>query len=204
MRAPLLIVVVPMALFFFFVMSSRELDAWSLAAGAVGASAVALFMFVRDDPPPHVVNWGRGAEGERKTEKALRRLERTGWTVEHDVQRDGRANFDHIVTGPPGVFLLETKNLTGTITFEAGILVARQFDDPDEVYKYRSLATRVRGQASDLSARIRTETGRRTWVTSVVVVWGHFLETHVQHDDVHYIAGDRLRAWLGSLPRTGS
>ena len=70
MRAPLLIVVVPMALFFFFVMSSRELDAWSLAAGAVGASAVALFMFVRDDPPPHVVNWGRGAEGERKTESA--------------------------------------------------------------------------------------------------------------------------------------
>jgi Nuclease-related domain len=194
--------VVPMVLFFLFVAGTRTLDAWSLAAGALMASAVALTIFVRDDPPPHVEHWRRGAEGERKTEKALRRLERRGWTVEHDIQREGRGNLDHVVKGPPGVFLLETKSPTGTITFESGILVARQFDDPDQVYHYRSLAPRARGEAKELSGRIKAETGRRTWVTSIVVVWGHFLESDVQHEDVHYIAGERLRPWLESLPRT--
>lgn len=202
MRTPLLIVVVPMFLFFVVVVLTRKLDRWSLAAGAVAASAMAMVMFVRDDPPQHVANWKRGAEGERRTARALRPLERRGWFVEHDVQREGRANFDHVVRGPRGVFLLETKNLAGTVSFEDGVLVARQFDDPDEVYRYTSLAQRVRGQASDVSARIRAETGRREWVTGVVVIWGHFPEGSATHDKVTYISGDRLASWLESFERS--
>jgi len=60
MRTPLLIVVVPMLLFVIAVMGSRRLDAWSLAAGAMLAAAIALVMFVRDEPPQHVAKWGRG------------------------------------------------------------------------------------------------------------------------------------------------
>jgi hypothetical protein len=202
MRGPLLHVVVPMFLFFWAVVLTRRLDRWSVAAGAMATSAIALIMFVRDDPPQHVANWKRGAEGERKTEKALRRLERKEWVVEHDVQRDGRANLDHVVRGPRGAFLLETKNLAGTIALEDGMLTARQFDDPDEVYRYASLAGRVRGQAKELSARIRSETGRPTWVTAVVVIWGHFPESYVELNNVTYIAGARLTSWLESFDRS--
>jgi hypothetical protein len=196
MRTPLLVVIVPMFIFFWGVSLTRKLDPWSLAAGAVMSAAIALVMFVRDDPPQHVANWGRGAEGERRTEKALRPLERKGWTVEHDIQRDGKANLDHVVRGARGVFLLETKNLAGTISFEDGCLVARQFDDPDEVYQYRTLASRVRGQASELSARIGQENGRGPWVSAVVVVWGHFPEGQIEHERVTYIHGEKLAAWL--------
>lgn len=97
MRAPLLAALAPMLLLVVAVISWRRLDPWSLAAGTVIATVVALFIFVRDDPPQHVQNWGRGAEGERKTERALRPLEKKGWTVEHDIQRGGRANLDHVV-----------------------------------------------------------------------------------------------------------
>src|SRR5215213_1957981 len=100
------------------------------------------------------------------------------------------------VRGPGGVFLLETKNLLGTITFEDGVLQARQFDDPDEVYKYTSLAARVRGQAAAVSERLRAETGRGVWVTGVVVIWGLFDQGVVEHEKVTYIAGDRLASWL--------
>jgi hypothetical protein len=196
MRAPLLVVVAPMFLFFWGVALSQTLDAWSVAAGAVAASAIGLIVFVRDDPPQHVANWRRGAEGERKTEKALRSLERSGWSVEHDLQREGRANLDHVVKGPRGVFLLETKNLAGTISFEDGCLTARQFDDPDEVYRYRTLAGRVRGQAMELSTRIGQSTGRRPWVNAVVVVWGHFPEGHIERDKITYINGEKLADWI--------
>jgi hypothetical protein len=202
MRAPLLVVVAPLFFFFWAVALTRRLDRWSLAAGAVGAAAVALVMMVRDDPPQHVKNWQRGAEGERKTAKALRRLERQGWVVEHDLQREGRANLDHVVRGPRGPFLLETKNVSGTIALENGVLTARQFDDPDEVFRYVSLAPRVRGQAKELSGRIRDETGRPAWVTAAVVIWGHFPEGLVQLDNVTYIGGERLASWLESFERS--
>ncbi|HUB36190.1 MAG TPA: nuclease-related domain-containing protein, partial [Solirubrobacteraceae bacterium] len=59
-------------------------------------------------------NWGLGAEGERRTERALRPLVRSGWSIVHDVEaRYG--NYDHIAVGPAGVFLLETKNLRGIV-----------------------------------------------------------------------------------------
>jgi hypothetical protein len=193
-----MIVIVPMFVFFWAVTLTRKLDPWSLAAGALMTSAVALFIFVRDDPPQYVAKWGRGAEGERRTERTLRPLERKGWTVEHDIQSEGRANLDHVLKGPLGVVLLETKNLAGTITFEEGVLVARQFDDPDEVYRYVSLAPRLRGQAKELSSRLLAETGRRTWVTAVAVIWGHFPAGRIEHEKVVYIRGDQLRDWLTS------
>ena len=196
MRAPLLMAVAPMFLFVLVTAATRKLDPWSFAAGAVGAVAVSLIMSVRDDAPQHVLNWRRGAEGERKTERALRRLERDGWVVKHDIQQEGRANLDHLVTGPRGIFLLETKNLSGTISVENGVLVARQFDDPNEIYRYRTLASRLRGQARDLSARLREETDRPTWVNAVAVIWGHFPEAFVEHENVTYIRGDKLSHWL--------
>jgi nuclease-like protein len=196
LRVPLLIVVSPMFAVFVFVVLFKPLDAWSVAAGVLAATGVAFISFTRDDPPQHVAKWGRGAEGERTTERALRHLEKQGWTVEHDLQRDGRANLDHVLTGPSGVFLLETKNLAGTISVEERVLVARQFDDPDEVYRYTTLASRLRGQASELSARLRAETGRRAWVNAAVVIWGHFPQGQAQSENVTYIAGDRLAAWL--------
>jgi hypothetical protein len=193
-------VVAPLFVFVVVVMLTHRLDGWSLATGAALATGMLFVIVVRDESPQHIQNWRRGAQGERKTERVLRPLERWGWTVEHDVQRGGRANLDHVVIGPAGVFLIETKNLAGTITVEDGVLVARQFDDPDEVYRFTTLALRVRGQAAEISGRIRASTGRRTWVRAVVVIWGHFPSARIEHDNVTYIRGDELREWLSSLP----
>jgi hypothetical protein len=195
-RWPLLIVVVPIFAFGIGVMLSHKIDRWSLAAGAAIAVGIAFSMYTLDEPPQHVRNWKLGAEGERRTATALKPLLRKGWTVEHDVQQQGKANLDHVLTGPPGVFLLETKNLAGTIGLEDGVLVARQFDDPDEIYRYRSLAPRMRGQAKEISARIQANSGRRTWVNAVAVIWGHFPQGLVTTENVTYIHGDRLAAWL--------
>src|SRR4051794_15249373 len=40
------------------------------------------------------------------------------------------------------------------------------------------------GQAKELSARLRAETGHGAWVTAVAVVWGHFVDGHVEHENV--------------------
>jgi hypothetical protein len=196
MRTPLLVVLVPMFFVFWVIVFSRRLDPWSVAAGAIAATALALADFVRGDPPQHVQNWKRGAEGERKTEKALRPLEKRGWSVRHDIERPGRANMDHVVVGPRGQFVLETKNVSGTVSVEDGCLVVRLFDDPDETWRYRALAGRVKAQAAEVSRQLRHRSGRAPWVQPVVVVWGDFAQKLVEADNVVYVHGDHLRDWL--------
>jgi hypothetical protein len=63
-----------------------------------------------------VLAWQRGAIGEPETAKALAGLP-SWFVVLHDrkIPRSS-ANIDHIVIGPPGVFVIETKRLSGRLT----------------------------------------------------------------------------------------
>jgi hypothetical protein len=61
--------------------------------------------------------WRDGASGERATARLLRRLHRHGYAVFHDVAIPGTpANADHLLIGPPGVILVDSKRYTGQVT----------------------------------------------------------------------------------------
>jgi hypothetical protein len=63
-------------------------------------------------------NWQRGTQGERRTARQLNRLARHGWVVFHDLAvPDSRANADHLIIGPAGVFLADSKNWRGRLAF---------------------------------------------------------------------------------------
>ena len=68
--------------------------------------------------------YGRGADGEEATAEALTALVAQGWVVLHDVAWPGRrlANIDHVAVGPPGVFVIDSKNWSGRIAVEHGLL----------------------------------------------------------------------------------
>jgi hypothetical protein len=60
--------------------------------------------------------WRRGAAGERRTARLLRRLERDGYVSLHDLAIPGsRANVDHLVIGPTGVVVVDSKQYTGRV-----------------------------------------------------------------------------------------
>jgi hypothetical protein len=60
--------------------------------------------------------WRDGARGERATARRLRRLHRRGYAVFHDVAIPGTpANADHLVIGPAGVILVDSKRYAGTV-----------------------------------------------------------------------------------------
>jgi hypothetical protein len=62
----------------------------------------------------------KGAEGEETVARILSFLP-ANHTVLNDLQLDpGGPSFDHIVVSPSGIFVIETKNWTGTITFQNG------------------------------------------------------------------------------------
>jgi Nuclease-related domain len=61
--------------------------------------------------------WRDGARGERATGRLLRRLHRHGYAVFHDVAIPGTpANADHLLIGPAGVVLVDSKRYTGQVS----------------------------------------------------------------------------------------
>jgi hypothetical protein len=162
---------------------------------------IGLWVAFSDSPPAHIENWLRGAEGERKTERALGGLGSSGWIFAHDVQT-ARGNRDHVACGPGGVFLLETKRPGGEVTVEAELVRVQRIDDPDLGYDMSRLGSRLRREAMTLSAELQAETGRRSWVQGVVVFWAEFPQRVVESNRIVYVHGDELRSWLASRPRT--
>jgi hypothetical protein len=108
----------------------RRRDAWLTVAFALAAAAAALVAFgiARDRlillpaavvlallawkyrPRPDPERWLRGAAGEMATARVLARLPGRRWAVLHDRRVPGsRANLDHVVIGPTGVWLVDSK-----------------------------------------------------------------------------------------------
>jgi Nuclease-related domain len=86
-------------------------------------AAVALAWLLRFRPSAATVAWRHGAEGERRTARLLAPLERHGYQVFHDLAIPGSAaNVDHVVVGPSGVYVIDSKRYRGRLRYSAGHL----------------------------------------------------------------------------------
>jgi len=67
--------------------------------------------------PNSITAWQTGAQGELRTGRLLEPLEAEGFRILHDRQIPGSraANIDHLVIGPPGIYVVETKSLGGSL-----------------------------------------------------------------------------------------
>jgi hypothetical protein len=66
-------------------------------------------------------HWRSGLNGERRVEKNLSNKLSDGYSLYNDVLlKDGQrgGNVDHIVVGPTGIFVIETKNNQGAVTYD--------------------------------------------------------------------------------------
>jgi hypothetical protein len=158
-------------------------------AGLIGLTVAVLVGWrLRFRPSSQARAWQRGAKGERHTARLLDRLGRDGYQVFHDLAMPGSpANVDHLVVGPSGVFVIDSKQWTGHVQQSADGLVWH-----DHYRLDRTLAT-VRWQAETLGRLLGAP------VAPLVCVHG----AHIQHDGLHaqgvaIVPASRLRRALGS------
>jgi hypothetical protein len=84
-----------------------------------GLAAVVAGWGLRFRPSRDAVAWRRGAAGERRTARLLGPLERHGWAVLHDLAIPrSQANIDHLVIGPGGVFVIDSKQYRGRLQLD--------------------------------------------------------------------------------------
>lgn len=175
-----------------------QLRGW--LCGLLAGMALAFFVLVRETPPAWIGHYLTGAAGEERTAKAVEPLLRAGWFIAHDLDR-GQFNLDHVLVGPAGVFVLETKNLHGTVVLDGdqGTLTRPGRARPE--YQGTWWAREGRAHAADANAFFRQRVRVRPWVTAVVVLWADFPQRQYDGNKVTFVHGDDLVAWLQSQPK---
>ena len=150
---------------------------------------------LRFRPSPEAQAWQRGAEGERHVACLLEPLVRQGWGVQHDLRVPGsKANIDHVVIGPPGVFVIDTKHYRGRLRLSHDGLLwhGRTFLAPT--------LSATRWEADKLQARIGAPD---IAVVPIVAVLGAMVPYgQVTAHDVTVVPARRLVGLLRSLPPT--
>jgi hypothetical protein len=158
-------------------------------AGLPGLAVAALVGWrLRSRPSEAARAWQRGAAGERRTARLLRRLTRDGFVVFHDLAAPGttRANVDHLVIGPSGVFVIDSKQWTGQLRQGADGLVWHNHYPLD-----RTLAM-VRWEAEAVSRVLGTR------VHALLCVHGAHVDGSGLHaQGVAIVPASRLRDALG-------
>jgi hypothetical protein len=130
---------------------------------------------------------------ERSTESELRALAEGAWVV----ARAG--SFEHLVVGPSGAFLVETRRFAGRAMLRDGVLAVRR----DGAWRAdEGLAQRLRASSRD--ARRLLGAANINWVAPVVVLWCEFPAQVAEHGGVTYVHGSRLAAWLEAQPASVS
>ena len=158
-----------------------------------GLMAVAVGYALRFRPSPEAVAWRQGAAGERRTARLLAALERHGWAILHDLAVPGsRANIDHLVIGPGGVFVIDSKQYRGRL----------QLDRSGRLWHGRSpLAPTLRAVSfeADRAAQVLPDPG--VVVLPVVAVHGAQVPWgKVVVDGVPVVAASRLPSMLRAIP----
>jgi len=105
--------------------------AW-LPVPALSVSQIGILLFLVAVAAAMLLAWGdrrlgnfiKGAKGEEWVAHELAFLS-AEYTIFNGLRlRGGKQNFDHIIVGPAGVFVVETKNWKGSIEFHDGRLYA--------------------------------------------------------------------------------
>jgi hypothetical protein len=139
----------------------------TLIGGVAVLAVVGLLKVIGDPKVELAARWRRGWKAEKSIGEELNRLRSEGFIVMHDVEQAGEGNIDHIVSGPTGVFMIETK--------------ARRYEDAH--------LRKSRRQA----AKLHDELG--TWVTPVICIADRKGKPF-RHDRVWVVPRVQILDWI--------
>jgi hypothetical protein len=153
----------------------------------------ALAWLLRFHPSIDTLAWRRGVRGERRTARLLAPLERHGWAVLHDLAiPSSQANIDHLVIGPGGVLVIDSKQYRGRLWLDADGLLWHG--------RHLLISTLRRvlweaDQADEVLGVAEVQVAAIMAVHGAAVPWGR-----VDTDGVTVIPVRRLPDLLGALP----
>jgi len=131
-------------------------------------------------------SWMKGDEGEKLVSLYLEDLP-GGYFVFNDVKiPGGKGNFDHIVIGPGGIFLIETKNYSGFYKIDGDNWYLSRGNNKRLLKRNPSRQAKV--NALDLANFLKKELGTKYWVNAVVTLVKNNFSV-VERPNNYYVIG---------------
>jgi hypothetical protein len=122
-------------------------------AGSVALPVFVVAVFALTRLPSEALYWDKGARGERRSAEVLDPLGQQGFVIQYNrLMPDGRGDIDAIAIGPTGVWVIETKNLTGTVEVVRDRLFVKDHDRQAMVEQVYREAFAVQQIVGDLLA----------------------------------------------------
>ena len=144
-------------------------------------------------------NLNRGERGEIKVAEVIDELRSLGYRLIHDLPRAGY-NIDHVVVGPAGVFVIETKSRGGYGEIEFrdgdGLFVGGRKEENDPLRQARS-------NAAEVNRLLKEHCGKYFPVTPLVVFVGDWkVKNNWQTTDARVFTTDRVLRYFEELQPT--
>ncbi len=162
---------------------------WTLVAVIVGIYSIIKIMRLWKK----VRNYKLGRDGERIVGESLEKLREKGYKVFHDIVCEG-FNIDHIIVGPGGVFIIETKTISkkndSKISYD-GVDIKIDGFTPD-----RSPIAQVIGQVYWLENFIAEHAKLKVKVKPVIVYPGWYVIQEVYDAEVWVLNIKALPSFL--------
>ncbi len=117
-------------------------------------------------------SWYKGYEGEKTVKKSLKKLN-GGYHIFNDVKLPGSwGNIDHIVVGPTGIFVIESKNLGGLHIVDGDNWSAKYKEYGGFKKSYKSPGKQTKANAAQLRKYlIKNDVNMKDlWVKSMVAL----------------------------------
>lgn len=152
------------------------------------------------DEPRSARSWDIGSVGEQQLGAQLNAFRDRGFGVLHDRQIPGsKANIDHLVVGPAGVFVIDAKRYTGKVERrDRGRVFERDWRLYVRGYDRTKLVTGMQKQVDAVRAAVSAETCQVIPVLCFVdAEWGLFADP-LKFDAVHVMWPRALYRFLAS------
>ena len=142
-----------------------------------------------------------GATAEAWTAQELRRLRSSGWLLINGVLRDRWGDIDHVLVGPGGVLVVETKwsaHSWPIANYESGYMSGSLKTAANQAHAARK---EVANELSSIAPGVPVISATVLWSSSPSdgVEWNTWRDKHTA-----IVQGSQFRRWLGEcLPRDG-
>ena len=151
---------------------SKSLSIRYLAFATIVGVFIATYLWIRrhnsfiEDKLRESRAWRRGYEGERVVGELLEDGLSDKYHVFNDVKFPGRkANIDHIVVGPSGIFVLDTKNWRGTVGWAEDGETLFWNGEPEK----KGTTKAILADALDVHDKLKTLTNKDYFIKPILV-----------------------------------
>jgi len=143
-----------------------------------------------------------GYDGERFVGEELSKLIRVGFEIYHDVPFDG-FNIDHVLVGPKGVFIVETKTRSKSMDKTGDKQYQVQFDGKSLRWPWgadRHGIEQAKSNGRTLSSWLSSATGEAVWAVPILTLPGWLVQRELPSDEIYVLNPKEIYKFCASEP----